>query len=877
MWKEKLRRLHRDNHLLRMQVLKMQEERRSAKQQSVALPSSPIASSASCFTPSGESTPPDTLSAERRLHNRTGSCEAPAAPEVADALSVRLATLQRQSERERVRRGALERDLRREIERLRLELSQRQAVSVQPPVMAIGADSPNTTPPNGDQQTSLSQPPPSSCDTITPRSRDGYRLRKNTAVAAHAGSTLNRPPIVDTPLHVPVINSAAANCELHLDGVPVEEGTMSGTSSCTAVPTILSDLELVTSPVEVLAPSNRDDANGVMRRTASRREVRRQRLERTFTGLCTPAGSGRSHTLEGSERVTAGLPDAIPRRWRRSASVSSTVLASNGDQNNACSSAVPFNPNQLGNEILPNERNRTWYQQQVLSMALTHAILPTRKADAKGTTTTTPVLTSASRMGSKDWMEMYFSSDTDMDELTGAMKNKGETPTSSEVGMGLPASNGARVLLYRDVNATALQLAIDETFSSHFCCMHNVPVINPGTKPPKNVKLDAFAEDNTDPNLLRAFSPPHMTADAREFITSEGQWQQSSSRGKEGHRSSYRDDEICVLIHAPVIFSQIRTFLHIDESALRAAARATWRQSMSPGKSGTTLYYFGDYVMKSLHESEFNFVTQKFLPAYVRYCERNPHTLLPRFYLLLSVKWMKLGTTTRFILMQNVFSTRYYINRIYDVKGSTIGRTALQPGKEPPRTAFGALLLKDNDLPEQLLICGQWQRATLLAQFHSDVSFLQGLSVVDYSCMIGVRSRVFTRAEGPSKTVVMRRRTRHHPSDSASFTESAMNVVELETVGVGTATSEDEDDIYVCIHGCDGGLLSLPMYTAGDDTTVREDVYYVGIIDVLQEYTSAKKLENFAKGFVTDRTQISVVPPKDYSERLYNVLERISV
>lgn len=429
-----------------------------------------------------------------------------------------------------------------------------------------------------------------------------------------------------------------------------------------------------------------------------------------------------------------------------------------------------------------------------------------------------------------------------------------------------------------------------------------------------------------------------------------------------------RLDEVQVEMHAPVIFNQIRGFLRLDIDRFRrsflqagdlggdSAAplrfstpqqqqqqqqqqrrmrtngggagggggvggvaagvedATAWRISVSPGKSGTTLLYFGDYVMKTVRSSEMEFFTRKFLPAYVRYCERNPHTLLPRFYALVTVRWWKAGMAQHFVLMHNVFATPYYIHRIYDVKGSTVNRTALQPGKPPPRTAFGALLLKDNDLPPQLIICGAYQRAILLAQFRSDVGFLRQLSVVDYSCMIGVRSRLFSREEGPSKTIVLQRH-QHHDNDApyvdplgggeapapltrhsrthseiTSVTSAAADAgVQTVTVAVSGAgsvavpsTASDgraasEDDVYVCIHGCDGGLLSLPIYAPGDDTTAREDVYYLGIIDVLQTYNSAKKLESFAKGFVNDRQAISVIPPDGYSERLYKVLERITV
>ncbi|GET92564.1 phosphatidylinositol-4-phosphate 5-kinase-like, putative [Leishmania tarentolae] len=410
-----------------------------------------------------------------------------------------------------------------------------------------------------------------------------------------------------------------------------------------------------------------------------------------------------------------------------------------------------------------------------------------------------------------------------------------------------------------------------------------------------------------------------------------------------------RLDEVQVEMHAPVIFNQIRDFLRMDverfrrsfvpiplaspsdtdggegTDPLRCRAAQTqqrlcvgvpagtekttaWRISVSPGKSGTTLLYFSNFVMKTVRPSEMEFLLRKFLPAYVRYCERNPHTLLPRFYALATLRWWKAGVVQHFVLMQNVFATPYYIHRIYDVKGSTVNRTGLQPGKPPPRTAFGALLLKDNDLPPHVIICGAYQRAIMLAQLRSDIGFLRQLNVVDYSCLIGVRGRLFSRKEGPSKTLFLL--GRQHPdghlnilssSDAATAEHHGRTCSEdVDVIGKATAVDgqsvsvgameptpplsyvdaqrqNSDDDVYVCIHGCDGGLLSLPIYTSGDDTTAREEVYYLGIIDVLQTYNSVKKLESFAKGFVSDRRCISVIAPDKYADRLYKVLERITV
>jgi 1-phosphatidylinositol-4-phosphate 5-kinase len=45
------------------------------------------------------------------------------------------------------------------------------------------------------------------------------------------------------------------------------------------------------------------------------------------------------------------------------------------------------------------------------------------------------------------------------------------------------------------------------------------------------------------------------------------------------------------------------------------------------------------------------------------------------------------------------------------------------------------------------------------------------------------------------------------------------------------------------------------------------EIYYCGVIDILQQYNMSKRAENFFKGFLHDRNQISAVDSKAYSER----------
>lgn len=60
----------------------------------------------------------------------------------------------------------------------------------------------------------------------------------------------------------------------------------------------------------------------------------------------------------------------------------------------------------------------------------------------------------------------------------------------------------------------------------------------------------------------------------------------------------------------------------------------------------------------------------------------------------------------------------------------------------------------------------------------------------------------------------------------------------------------------------DGGLGSR-----NPDGTKGDKVYFVGIIDILQQYTTVKRAETFVKSFTHDVAQISCVPPDQYAAR----------
>jgi len=56
-----------------------------------------------------------------------------------------------------------------------------------------------------------------------------------------------------------------------------------------------------------------------------------------------------------------------------------------------------------------------------------------------------------------------------------------------------------------------------------------------------------------------------------------------------------------------------------------------------------------------------------------------------------------------------------------------------------------------------------------------------------------------------------------------------------------------------------------------------DEIYFVGIIDLLQHYNRRKKFETFFKSRMEDIQNISSVNPEMYSRRFYKFLEQIII
>ena len=431
-----------------------------------------------------------------------------------------------------------------------------------------------------------------------------------------------------------------------------------------------------------------------------------------------------------------------------------------------------------------------------------------------------------------------------------------------------------------------------------------------------------------------------------------------------------------VPLHGP-LFSSLRTSrFRIPSSthASRLSAPLSPFLSNSKGASGIGTLFLtsadGAYVLKTLSDRERKEL-EDLLPAYATYMhsEKGKNSLLTRFVGLYDVyegpaaaasstssSSPYVGVLSRLlptpsvrrrtvVVMNSVFplssssdsspSSCRLVER-YDLKGSTVGRRSLPPGRSlssSPPPSF-ALVLKDVDLlssvsaelssPEasSLIRAGSWglhvgpsRRTELLNQLKADVGFLTDNRRIDYSLLVGVRLTGEKSEEGggaSSPLAVSSSSSRTAGSESKKSSTSSSSSVSsssspaarvplllrllrnavrrllslpLRLVPYLRTCRIRAQHIMSRLSSSLAGLLSPPSalrcHGGGGPLAVlpgtrlgRPCEYYFGVIDFLQPWTAAKRLERTVKGAAGyDVGAISCAEPGFYGRRFLAFVE----
>lgn len=343
---------------------------------------------------------------------------------------------------------------------------------------------------------------------------------------------------------------------------------------------------------------------------------------------------------------------------------------------------------------------------------------------------------------------------------------------------------------------------------------------------------------------------------------------------KENLPSNFKFKEYC-----PQVFRNLRERFGVDDldyqiSLTRHApySECNVRSSMLFHRS-----YDRRHVIKQI-SSEDVADMHSFLSDYHQYvvnCHGN--TLLPQF--LGMYRLSADSEDTYMLVMRNVFSHRLTIHRKYDLKGSLVSREASdkEKVKELPT-------LKDIDFlnVNQKLFVERAEKAQFMEKMRRDVEFLTRLKIMDYSLLLGIHEvwRPEEEEEGG------RLRTGVSPVSAAPPPAGSSG-----PVGTG---EEDYNNLGLAPHmygqspetqglllgkgpGLGDGLSVLDVYAVhSSDCSPRNEVYFMGLIDILTQYDTKKKAAHAAKTVKHGAgAEISTVNPEQYAKRFMDFIANI--
>nr|CAJ2481441.1 unnamed protein product [Leishmania braziliensis] len=290
------------------------------------------------------------------------------------------------------------------------------------------------------------------------------------------------------------------------------------------------------------------------------------------------------------------------------------------------------------------------------------------------------------------------------------------------------------------------------------------------------------------------------------------------------------------------------------------------------------------------------------LHAYMQHIAAHPGSLLMRFYMLLKVSVRK---EKGYILCFNdIFAAASVLHEKWDIKGripkpgkSLRNPDFLRRGSElnlhlieaqkkrngivkPVTDASEQLYnredgvvvkeakgaqspptLHDKDLT-RLFLLPQNTRKRLLEQLLRDYDFLNSAGMMDYSLLIGV---TYHENKAPQSG-------RHCISDrmSNSAQHDAASASSWAEVRPGPLAKDSHLSDKKTSHS-----VTPPEFANGVRSVCEQEIYYVGIIDVLTAYTIKKKGANFFKSFLWEQNMLSTIPPDYYARRLTSFTELI--
>lgn len=341
------------------------------------------------------------------------------------------------------------------------------------------------------------------------------------------------------------------------------------------------------------------------------------------------------------------------------------------------------------------------------------------------------------------------------------------------------------------------------------------------------------------------------------------------------------ENELPFKEYAPDIFAELRQLEDITDQDYLIALSTTEKEQLSEGASGAFMFFCGNmkYIVKTINPREAA-VLHSSLDLYLNYLKSNPNSLLVKF---LGSYSLKIYTQTfHFIIMKNLFEPKIDINERFDIKGSYVGRYA---NLSPPNKSIicrhcneifvpsakekctkiigyheGNVVLKDNDLRVKISL-KKSDAMSLLDILKKDSDLLAQLGVLDY------------------------RYSLHSHFHNHSF-HSLIIGIKKQTFDINNDDDDDHEGIdvapvspsFLALTHSKQNSKSKKKYLSWKANSISGPaIYYMGIIDFLQEWNLRKTMERAFKIYFQrhDPDGISVMQPGPYRDRFQNKMAEI--
>lgn len=314
---------------------------------------------------------------------------------------------------------------------------------------------------------------------------------------------------------------------------------------------------------------------------------------------------------------------------------------------------------------------------------------------------------------------------------------------------------------------------------------------------------------------------------------------------------SHKFNDFRFKCYAPAAFRYFRDLFGIQPSDfLLSLSNEPLKEIGNPGASGSIFFVSNDdmFIVKTVQHKEATFL-QQLLPGYYMNLHQNPRTLLPKFF---GLYCYQSGTSNiRLTVMNNLLPTKYKCHLKFDLKGSTYKRKASKAERAKSSPTY-----KDLDFMEMFprgITLDHETYDAIIKTISRDLRVLESFSIMDYSFLLGIHNvdeHLRTRGmNSPSRNV------HHNPEREARKNEFS---AKLEAIQLN---KEDEAE-------------PRPVGGIPAKNDKGERIYlFIGIIDILQSYRLAKKMEHGFKSMITDGDTVSVHKPSFYAKRFLDFIK----